>query len=113
MSFEEARDIILSNVVPLGVEQVRLLGSIGRVIAEDRHSAAESAAVQQLGHGRLRRARRRLQQIRLTGDYWLISRRWSCNGQGGFGECCQNHDWSTGSAWVRRGCATRRHRGNR
>ncbi len=34
-SFEEARRIILDSVVPLGIERVELLESLGRVIAED------------------------------------------------------------------------------
>jgi molybdopterin molybdotransferase len=34
-SFEEARSIILKSVVPLGIERVELLESLGRVIAED------------------------------------------------------------------------------
>ncbi|NJD62611.1 MAG: molybdopterin molybdenumtransferase MoeA, partial [Deltaproteobacteria bacterium] len=34
-TFEEARSIILSNVPTLGMERVDLLGSLGRVAAED------------------------------------------------------------------------------
>ncbi|HOP40854.1 MAG TPA: molybdopterin molybdotransferase MoeA [Geobacteraceae bacterium] len=34
-TFEEARKIILDNVVPLGVEKVEILSAVGRVLAED------------------------------------------------------------------------------
>lgn len=35
VSYEQARQIILDNVAPLGTEQVDLLAAVGRVIAED------------------------------------------------------------------------------
>jgi molybdopterin molybdotransferase len=34
-TFEEARSLILGSVAPLGVERIELLGSLGRVVAED------------------------------------------------------------------------------
>jgi molybdopterin molybdotransferase len=35
LSFEDARDIILNNVVPMKAQPVEILNSLGRVIAED------------------------------------------------------------------------------
>ena len=35
LSFEQARQVILENITPAGVEQVCLLDAVGRVLAED------------------------------------------------------------------------------
>lgn len=43
-SFEQARQIILDHVVPLGIERISLLEAGGRVIAEDFHAPAAMPA---------------------------------------------------------------------
>ena len=35
LSYEEARQIILENITPAGIEQAGLIDSVGRVVTED------------------------------------------------------------------------------
>ena len=59
ISIHEAIDAVLAAVRPLPAEEVPLLDALGRAAAADDRLARGRALVRQLGHGRLRRARRR------------------------------------------------------
>ena len=65
ISADQALQIVLENVAPLGVERIPILDALGRVLAETISSPRDIPGLRQLRDGRLRGARgRRCQGVR-------------------------------------------------
>ncbi len=58
LTVPEAVAQITAGITPRNVERVRLLDSLGLVLAKEARAPYTLPAMGQLGHGRLRRARR-------------------------------------------------------
>jgi hypothetical protein len=110
LSFEEARHLILSNVIPMEAEKVATIDALGRVTAEDviapmdlpsfDNSAMDGYAVHVSDCNR---------HAHLSVSGYIPAGGGDFSRRSSFRQCNAHHDWSSGPIWVRRDHAARGH----